>query len=503
MKLLKKMREGDPKTPSRSHRHSSHLHSKPKAKATAQPPKPKVYIQAPHPVIVTGSPSRHVNATTSTPQVAQLRQSHVTASGAVATRRGPATHTQSLAAAAAAVAHAHTHAQPQPHTHTARTRRSFACLADYQPGQYGPPIVTTGPPLREEWIYRGPGQGKKKIIYENADVIYRERGRAVVIDEGRNKVRMITPSVSTIGMDTPIPGITPSDKTMHPNAFVRAKAPSPATSRHHGPRTQTSYPVLPNVKTVPLPLRQQTSFPALPRERIHVPHHDIPTHRDPPHIHKVLLYPNDNKAIPTSIYWNVTEHPRNATLFSRDPSMGPIEDLPYPYYSSQIMKKLATAPAHLRLTLQIPVLAKALNSQTYSQVQVVRKDGEAITVGDVLSSIYKFLHSELDEDEVERMTRRGRRILMDGYYKRMTRESRSDREDRRSQSRGRSTGRSRERHAHTSRMRDDVDDDDDDYDHDYERRYMRVDLLDGHTRFAGIVLRPSEEVAFDVHLARE
>ncbi|KAJ3727556.1 hypothetical protein C8R42DRAFT_717002 [Lentinula raphanica] len=232
--------------------------------------------------------------------------------------------------------------------HTLRHRISEAFIQEYEPGGFGPPVVTTGPPLQEEWI----NNGKKKFTYSNADVIWRANDRRVHWGGSQANTQDTTDNGqdSHFGSPRSRPGFL-------------------------DPRNSPQMPPAPLLRTVPLP-DPDTDFM-----------HHFQNPQPSPVVHPLLRTSSPYESLPY-LLWDILRPPRTIHAYhaiSRTPRLDPNFDASIP-------------PLHrLRITLSTPNMKFWM--QRWGVIRVIASAHLYVTLGDILQAIYDYFHTSLTQED--------------------------------------------------------------------------------------------------------
>ncbi|KAJ3932326.1 MAG: hypothetical protein NXY57DRAFT_122502 [Lentinula lateritia] len=300
---------------------------------------------------------------------------------------------------------------------TVRRRTSEAHIQRYQPGSFGPPIVTTGPPLQEQWINSGT---KKKFVYSNADVIWRSNERRVRWGGSRERIfaDIAQNEPRTNGRNARNLDIVRGRRhNMAQRSSLRDEGEEEEEenifNRHHSlqrrpsnPRDPTRIPSAPSLRPIPLPgtslsTTDMNVFMSPTRNHQSIPFEIHPELR--------IKYPHEPQP---RVHWDILRPPYTTAVqyyLQASPNVIPLD-----VYSSA-----ANPPLHrIKITIDSPEVKFWMRQ--WDMIHVNRNVSEPyITVGDVLQAIYEYFHTGLTQDDLASIPFAWRRVLEKARTKRL------------------------------------------------------------------------------------
>lgn len=298
-----------------------------------------------------------------------------------------------------------------------RRRTSEAHIQRYQPGSFGPPIVTTGPPLQEQWINSGT---KKKFVYSNADVIWRSNERRVRWGGSRERIfaDIAQNEPRTNGRNARNLDIVRGRRhNMAQRSSLRDEGEEEEEenifNRHHSlqrrpsnPRDPTRIPSAPSLRPIPLPgtslsTTDMNVFMSPTRNHQSIPFEIHPELR--------IKYPHEPQP---RVHWDILRPPYTTAVqyyLQASPNVIPLD-----VYSSA-----ANPPLHrIKITIDSPEVKFWMRQ--WDMIHVNRNVSEPyITVGDVLQAIYEYFHTGLTQDDLASIPFAWRRVLEKARTKRL------------------------------------------------------------------------------------
>ncbi|KIK57562.1 hypothetical protein GYMLUDRAFT_46132 [Collybiopsis luxurians FD-317 M1] len=303
-----------------------------------------------------------------------------------------------------------------------RHRTSKAYIQRYEPGTFGPPIVTTGPPLREQWI--NPGT-KKRLIYSNAEVIWRSNARTV--GWGKNNERVFYKDDPDISgqQHAHLKGrniARPSKVLDNLDAGINLTNHEARRMTRNNSRRSLRTPGAPYRAPVPLPtpttpptllepLTTHISMAQTPPSQVPKIHHDLclkhPQESRYPCVHWNILYPPHTYAV------------RNNVCFDSCPTQGNVYRC---FVSTVDFHASATKPCSqkARIHIDLPELQFWMRKSNWGPIRARNlTNGIHVTVSDVLSAIYEYFRIPLVEDDLACVQGQWRRTLQEARERRV------------------------------------------------------------------------------------
>ncbi|KAJ3892683.1 hypothetical protein GG344DRAFT_75730 [Lentinula edodes] len=303
---------------------------------------------------------------------------------------------------------------------TVRRRTSEAHIQRYPPGSFGPPIVTTGPPLQEQWINSGT---KKKFVYSNADVIWRSNERRVRWGGSRERIfaDITQNEPRTNGRNAGNLDIVRGRRhDMAQRSSLRDEGEEEEEenifNHHHSlqrhpsnPRDPTRIPPAPSLRPIPLP---GTSLSTTDMNTFMSPTRDHQSIQYEIHPELRIKYPHEPQP---RVHWDILRPPYTTAVqyyLQASPNVIPLD-----VYSSA-----ANPPLHrIKITIDSPEVKFWMRQ--WGMIQLNRNVSEPyITVGDVLQTIYEYFHTVLTQDDLASIPFAWRRVLEKARTKRLRNE---------------------------------------------------------------------------------